>query len=265
MTRRVIIIGSPLSMKTQDVRFYHGVTEDADTYVRFFKSATGGAFDASEIFVLVNPTWEALRKTLRSQETYYTILVYTGHGFISERTSKTTLNINSRERIEVSRIISHIQSDRKLLLIDTCRVKTNQMESFSGLGDPEWRLHFPSSLSKIKARRIFDGKLAQTSEGTQIIYSCSPGEYSGIDFHGSTFTHALLRPVSNWSKIIDRGNTLSIRDSFRFSRIILRNHSQRPTQLVSKISKPNFPFAVRYTMDMLQKSNRIVYYPNIIS
>src|SRR4051812_49421070 len=171
MIRKVHIIGSPLNHNAD--AFESGIDVDVNNYFNYFQSPTGGAYDVSEIKYLHNPSWLELQSHLILHPADYTTLVFSGHGFHSVKYNGTVLDLNSNEKVLLKGIRKLINSPKKLIIVDACRTFVNdQYSNLTGVGDPAAYMQFPSRLSKREARFIFNKAVANSKNGTQILYSC---------------------------------------------------------------------------------------------
>lgn len=251
MKRNVIIIGSPLN-DTNSV-FYSGVEKDIENYYAFFTSPTGGAFTGYELSTMINPSKQDLIDCLNSESEFneFTTVVFTGHGF--EMNGNTTLNINAYESISLKEIIQNIQSGRKSIITDTCRVYPRTERYSHLMGDPQ-PISFRSNLTFYDARSIFDNGLKKTSPGLQILYSCKSGEPSGISQDGSYFSNALLGGIKNWSSKVERYSVLLGEGAYKCSKFHLERNpiaNQTPKRGYSN-ERANYPFAVRLGSELLR-------------
>jgi hypothetical protein len=248
--RHIFIVGSPVN---EDEAFQSGVKADVINYKRYFQSPIGGAFDpAHEITILKNPSWKRLKAHLMASTADFTIFIFTGHGFFATNTEKVVFNISAEDAVSAKTIIEHIQSPKKLIISDSCQSYMEGYHYFEGLGDTEQYMSFHSSVTKLRARHLFNSAIIASPKGTQLLLSCSRGQESVLSPTGSFFSYALLTSSQSWSNINSRDTILTALQAGKMTTAFLkRNYSselttQKPSCFVTKL-KPNFPIGVKYS------------------
>lgn len=249
LTRRIFIVGSPVN---EDHAFQSGVMVDVINYLRYFQSAIGGAFDRDEITLLKNPSWKRLKGYLIAHPADFTIFIFSGHGFFEPSTRKMVFNISGEDAVAAQTIIDQIQSPKKLIISDACQTYMEGYHHLEEMGDVEQYMSFRSSLTKLRARQLFNRAITDSPNGTVILTSCSPGQESVLSPTGSFFSCALLNSCQTWSDTNFNDTVLTVNQAGKMATSFLkRNYSpeqttQKPSYLFTKL-RPNFPIGVKYS------------------
>jgi hypothetical protein len=153
MKRKAILIGAP-EVKTSK-KYLQGVDLDVNIYINFLQSPLGGAWDKREINAIKNPDKESLIKLIRSVNTDYLLIVFSGHGSFA-LSGRTTFLINKTESITLENLTNLTSTVSKVtFVLDTCRnfVDSN-LSNFIG----EKVLSFPANISKEQSRILFESQ-----------------------------------------------------------------------------------------------------------
>src|SRR6266566_997687 len=112
MTRKALIVaGSALDLP--------GVEKDVMNYKQFFMSPLGGAWMASEVSVLKNPTKEQVEMYIRALQTAdYSITIFAGHGSHPKRNGSTVVELRPGVQLEADDL--KIGATKHTLVLDCC-------------------------------------------------------------------------------------------------------------------------------------------------
>lgn len=121
MKRRAILIfndGGPSN-------YLPGVKIDKANYLKFLKSAEGGAWEDSEIMVYDNNCDRALLLAYinmyrQSVQTGYWLIIFSGHGYVNDQ-NQTILELSPGKECSVDDIEKATEYTRRLLIADSCR------------------------------------------------------------------------------------------------------------------------------------------------
>lgn len=238
MNRHALIICSPLS--PGDTYYLPGAEADLDSYVDYFKSATGGAWSAGEITVLQNPSLSVVRSKLPTlQGKDYGVVVFGGHGKL-DKFGRTILDLNDREQMDSDEL--RAGSPKQTLIVDCCR---------------EWPkvkdIMFTEAAVRKAAKDIaahreeFAKRVRAASSGLCVLWSCSRGQTAGESPQGGRYTLGLLRSAELWASQQTSGPTmLSVVEAHgKAEEITKRLSGGRQTPDIERPrSGPYFPFAV---------------------
>jgi hypothetical protein len=240
MKRQAVLIGAPGSQYSDD--YLQGVDFDIKNYIRFLQSPSGGAWDKSEIVAIKNPKGENLLGFIKAIRADYVLTIFSGHGAYSYN-GQTILAINRTQHLTLEALVS--SAHKQMLIVDACRSFVDS--GISGFLGEELR-SFPSRLTKLQARTIFDTYLKKCENGVVICYSCSEGETSIDSSDGGYFTTSLLDKTQQWVEYHSKFNILPINSAFTLAKNYLINNltdCQNPQLKTSGKRNYWFPFAIR--------------------
>ncbi len=249
MTKKVLIVIGSLSLTHK--KHLPGSKVDGINWQNYFLSATGGGFYKYEIKILENPSFIELFSEINSNVAEYSIVIFSGHGFFSVQLRQTVLQINDQETFPSSYLLNG--SSRQLIVIDSCQ-NLDRKQSSNFIGDAAPYLDFPNDLMPYQARTLLDENLRQGPPGTAMIFSSSVGHSSWSTPNGSNFSNAILTSARNWASHFEPNCILTISGAHDFSIKHLKKNAkqiQRPEILRSN-NRVNFPFAVRYSIEIAQ-------------
>lgn len=178
MKRKALLIGNTGGL--------NGVILDVERMASFLKSRSGGAWFASEIETLVNPTKVGLQSSLlriRALAPDYVTVMFTGHG-AHERQTILQLN-NSGETIEESALLNLAR--RQVSIFDCCRVVPEQFQKSSVALDS---LSFRESYDPVRER--YDARIMQAIPQQVRLYGCAIGQCSYDTPNGALYLTNLL-------------------------------------------------------------------------
>ncbi|HTV84364.1 MAG TPA: caspase family protein [Dyella sp.] len=230
LTRKALLIMSP----DEEIP---GVMIDKENWNNHLHSPTGGAWQGSEVQLLVSPTRSELISAMNWLNVAdYTFIAYSGHGSARSET-ETILNINDQQTIAARDLIS--KAAKQTLILDCCRRLQRR-------GITEARLIKSIAMDSYKdpnlARILFDQHLRDCAPFRVQLNSCSLDQYAGDDdTAGGIYTAALIRSA----QATPSGKVLGIREAHHAARqvVIDLQPSQTPTGMYPR-SGPSFPFGI---------------------
>lgn len=188
MKRKALIIGN--------TRGETGVGVDVKGYLQFLKSDIGGAWEAQEVCVSLDPMRSEILQLLESyrrQGLDYFMLIFAGHGGFSRQYGETVMELSKPNGIAQDLRESETLNIavRQLNILDCCRsyydepmIKRGFEMINAGRVDTSMRM---------RARMLYDKQLQNSCTGTYSLYACSIGESAeGYSDKGGVFSSALL-------------------------------------------------------------------------
>ena len=243
MKRNCLIIGAPGSDTKGN--YLEGVNRDIDTFQTFLQSAGGGAWNSSEIDIIINPRRSLLRSRLTSRNAYdFTITFFSGHGGICNHDNSTYLALNNlEEEIDVNELVNG--SDRQLIIVDSCRSYYKRAATLAG--DAMMKAESYTRDSRLLARALYDSHLEASEHGCIVAYAASEGEAANDTTEGGAFTQALLRSGSEFSRGGNQQGILGFNMAFTAAKneVSQKYRSQNPCIVGSTRRRYWFPFAVK--------------------
>ncbi len=119
MKRKVLIIINPGVVG--DEHYCKGVYVDRDNYKAYFMSSIGGYWNESEIIIREKPSRGTVLLDLVSMsDCDYSIVIFCGHGYYSERTMSNMLILNDENQVLDSDKIKQ-GCTKRLIILDCCR------------------------------------------------------------------------------------------------------------------------------------------------
>lgn len=170
-----------------------GVPKDMDAMKYFLLSPSGGAWENTETFDIVQPISKVqflncLRKATSNYE--YLFIYFSGHGELS-RAYDPLFVLPGGEEVSLNEIKTICTSIPTLMIADSCQglqkfgdggILTEGRKMFS-VTDP---------LKMFKARRAFDKELRVLPSIFTFVSSVSPGQYAGDGNLGGRYSYNLL-------------------------------------------------------------------------
>lgn len=237
MSRAALLIGAPGT----DLP---GVTLDIKNLSSFLKLPVGGAWAASEINVLTNPSRAEFDISLSAlKRADYSFAFFAGHGRYSVQRHTTELQLQPGVHLDIATL--RAGAPKHTVIADTCRVLHSvvlkkAMEAFTA--DARY-------FSESNARQIFDRHLAQCPTGLVELNSCSINETAGEDSSdGGLYTSSLLMIARNWAQRTKGSgqHVYSIKEAHdEATKLVIHRSAgrQNPKSMYPR-SSPYFPFAV---------------------
>lgn len=188
MKRKALIIGNT-SGET-------GVGVDVANYSNFLTSDKGGAWDAGEVDISLDPTRAEILCLLARYKRMgldYFMLIFAGHGGFSRRLGETVMELSSpggrAEDLNETETLG--VAPRQLNILDCCRCYYD--DPMIKEGAHLVNASFQMSIARSIARGIYDDRLRASCKGTSTLYACSIGQTAeGESEEGGVFSNALL-------------------------------------------------------------------------
>lgn len=187
MKRKAVLIGNTAGLE--------GVKIDINQFNTFLLSTKGGAWNSSEIEILLNPSKNSLLARLSSirQDQYdYSIVMFSGHG---GQTRETVLEINDHSETVSENQLQNL-STRQLNIYDCCRC---YLETFEKAAQDRMKIASFTESNRDRVRRIYDARIMQAITQQAALYSCSIGEKSYDTPNGAVYLGNLLKSACNIS------------------------------------------------------------------
>jgi len=248
MKKLAILIGAPGQTNTD--KHLKGVYSDMANYQRFLQSPSGGGWEKNEIGTIKNPDKAKLVAAIKNLGYFdYILTVFSGHGAYSID-GKMILGINSTEHLFLSQLVS--KAPKQMFIIDACRgFFDSGLYGFLG----EELRRFPSKLTKLQARNLYNKYLTKCENGLVVCYSCSVGESSWSSNDGGQFTTSLLDTTQQWIETPSQYNILPIHAAFTKAKNYVVRYAPRKYKQTPQLAKSNartywYPFAIRKAEDL---------------
>jgi hypothetical protein len=234
-----------------------GVNWDLKNYQNYLKDDIGGKWQDAEIVVLHNKTSAEIKATIDRVRNFnwdYTLVVFTGHGYINARDKLTYLCVSDGD---ISENDLQTQCPKQTQIFDCCRSVEYVSESsnFSGqnlakggtIGFVQANTHRRVITD---ARNKFETAINNSDKGICKAYSCIEGQTSGDNPNsGGVFSTALLKVGYDFgSRDRSDGYWLPIREAVEETKNKLKR-DRLTTQIPSFVSFPpnmrnTHPFAI---------------------
>ncbi|WP_257309748.1 caspase family protein [Geothrix fuzhouensis] len=247
MTRKALIIANPGEAGASN--YCEGVARDVENYSSFLKSPIGGLWYDSEISILDRPTAMRLQTTLSViGNVDYLFLVFSGHGWYSEKTKSTIVSLRNGEDFDSSEL--KLPSIRQTIVLDCCRESYDERPVAKSLIEKAAR-RMPQ-LHPERCRKAFDKGIVECPKELLVLYGCSIGERSGDDSQqGGAYSSSLIDSVQSWyeQKDIDTDKyyaSLDIPDAHQAAvGLVTKKRGGRQNPMISKPrSGPYFPIGI---------------------
>ena len=210
-TRRALLVASPDI--PNDV--LPGARIDVENFADFLTSLEGGAWERAEIRQLFNPTKTELLQAVRELSWVdYAFLTFSGHGChrVSRELSETSLKLTTNESCNVVEV--NPRNDRHLLVIDACRAIVREPDRFIRSRLTAMANALPRTITREKARSLFEDAYSAADAGHAVIYSCKVGQAAGESQYGGYFSRSLVGVSSSWACSASPNEVLSVRSAF---------------------------------------------------
>ncbi|OZB42156.1 MAG: hypothetical protein B7X50_05120 [Alishewanella sp. 34-51-39] len=178
MKRKALLIGNSNGLA--------GVKLDISNMSSFLTSDRGGAWNSSEIVVLMNPTkieLAAAIKKVKEERPDFSVVLFSGHGGYRKQ---TVLELNKDgETVEESLLLNIAQ--RQITILDCCRsviqtvAKALDSVSFAALRE---------SYNPVRER--YDQRIMQAIPQQVQLYGCSVGQASYDTSNGAVYLNNFL-------------------------------------------------------------------------
>jgi hypothetical protein len=178
MKRKALLVGNTTGLP--------GVKHDIERFSRFLQSNRGGAWQQTEIQVMVRPPLADLKNAIaqaRLLRPDYMIVLFSGHGGYLR---STQLQINRSAELIDERELQEL-APRQLNIYDCCRdVITESLQK------AEEALTAMALDSASGVRQKYDNRIMQAAEQQALLYSCRIGESSIDTGDGALYLGELL-------------------------------------------------------------------------
>jgi len=173
-----------------------GAKQDVDLLYELLASDLSGAWEAGEITILRNPSYNQIISAIAGLSSVaYGFISYSGHGYHAEELDETKIctieNQGKPYWMSISQLVP--RCSKYTLSIDCCRnVKTEYFAeaierkaaaSFSLIQRPP----------RYKYRQLFDSRVETAENGGTKMYSCNLNESAGETSRGGYFTRGLVK------------------------------------------------------------------------
>jgi len=249
MKRGAIIIANPGEVGTED--YCKGVLEDVEDYQNFLRAAHGGLWENSEIYMpLIKPSVSEVLKAIDSlKKCDYSLIIYSGHGYLSKNDSSTILVLSKGEELDSSRLRN--LSNKQTIILDCCRCV-----AVSPILD-EAIIKTAAVLAKLNpqdCQRYYNDRIEKCKDHLLVLHSCKAGEYSYDSNHrGGCFSNHLLHTANDW--VQKKRNDVDISKKYSIHSVVeafsdseIKVHAETGNRQHPEIFKPRsapyFPFAV---------------------
>jgi len=246
--RTAILIGSSGSCP-RTPGYLYGVEVDKERYLQFLQSPAGGAWRASEIQVLTNPSFAAvLRAVELTRGSAFTLTIFCGRGEHETRTEDAQLYINDRHAIPAYALRTH--APRQMLIADayrSTRLQTLHEREHAIVAHPE---AVSNSEYRRSCRYLYDSAFLAAEEGRSDVYSCKQNESSTEDpREGSLFSQLLVSQSVAWAEASRSGPraaaVLTLPSAVaRVSKALINRRERQTPKLRHGRGLPSLPFAV---------------------
>jgi len=241
LLRKALIIGAP------DVKPpLPGVIIDVNDIQNYLKSPTGGAWQESEIEVMMSPRAaevEARLRLFRGKD--YVLVTCSGHGahLDPDDINSTFMYLQEKETMRIRDM--NPGNLRFTIIADICR-EFVPVHLRAALEDMAKSMVLESAPSWSEARRLYDMAIMANPEGGIIAYSCDINQTAADDGTGGFFTQELLKAPMTLAtpKFVTR-RVVDIYDAFQFAkeRTLAEHSPQRPV-LDAGRRRTFFPFGI---------------------
>lgn len=228
-----------------------GCVRDVERLSRWLRNTAGGAWEASEIKVLNNPSRSDINfAKLPLNLADFGFVAFSGHGWIKEsisghRTQKIVLG--SGEDMDFNELKP--TGPKSIMSCDACREVERPVRYQMSTKSAAILERFMERRSRADYRAAYERAIDAALPGVFTMYSCSPDQYAGEDpLNGGLFTDVLLSVGERWYESAGQG-VLPIDQAFEtaraaVSRAASSSSPQDPTGGPSNRSGNSFPFGV---------------------
>jgi len=247
MTRKTLIISNPGEAGAEN--YCNGVFRDVENFMAFLKSPIGGLWYDNEINSISRPTAKELLNAIAAIGSVdYLFLVFSGHGWYSEKTRSTIITLKKDEDFDSSNLI--LRNIRQTMILDCCRERYDERPTAKSFIEKAARKM--SQIHPDQCRRAFDRKIEEAPRELIVLSGCSIGERSGDDPQsGGAYSSSLIDAAHDWYEVqnVDTSQyfaSLSIPDAHQSATpsVIRKRGGRQNPQIEKPRSGPYFPFAV---------------------
>lgn len=189
MKRKALLIGNSNGLA--------GVKLDISNMTRFLTSDRGGAWNSSEIVVLMNPTKIELVREIRDIKGAgpdFSVVLFSGHGGYRKQ---TILELNKDGETVEESLLLNIAS-RQITILDCCReVSQTVTKAFDSVSLEAFR----ESYNPVRER--YNQRIMQAIPQQVQLYGCSVGQGSYDTSNGAVYLNNFLAAA----KVIDTSSS----------------------------------------------------------
>lgn len=242
MKRQAIIIGSNPDTKIP------GAIADVHAWEKFLLSLMGGAWNASEIKTLINPTNSQAIINIISNAAYvdYAFIVFSGHGGIYKREKdalgffETFLYLNNNNVLSERQLNPGKNCPRCTIMIDCCRGHVPELDTI--LKEASALEDIQTKFSREYFRELFDDQLDRSEKGCVKIYSTSMGSEASDQI---SFSRILIKSANSYFIKNQKKTILQIDEAVNFAKQTMSNIlPQQNPQYYGGRRLVHFPFAI---------------------
>ncbi len=209
MTRKVIIVKG----YSEDLTELHSDNYYVNSYVSFFKSIAGGAYEIDEIITLLEPSAFNLQETISKLNIEYCIIVFIGHG--ATQKNYQLFKLNKTEIIQPGQL--NFIADRNLIILESCRSEVDSVLAVD-LSDKLPKFKYGGTvrapIDRIKAKELYFQSINNTDHGIVICFACTSNEEAwnyyfsfGLlqksqDYHLESMFHFQVHSIQTMMKIL---------------------------------------------------------------
>jgi len=243
MSRKALLISNPGESGASN--YCEGVNVDMKSYTQFLMSPAGGAWEESEIIRLHKPDATTLDSNIDNISTHnYTLIVFSGHGFYSQQSMSTIIELNKHTNYDSLRLRRY--ATKRTIILDCCRKIEKQYLTESALNKFA-RAYSP--LNPQRCRYYYDLMISRCPNGILVGNACSIDETAGDSAEkGGYYSHSLLTCSRGFAENSSPNNPaiFMFPDAHECAKnqvSSLSGGNQNP-QIEKPRSGPYFPFAV---------------------
>jgi hypothetical protein len=225
------------------------VEKDGPLYSSYLQSPLGGAWTASEIGMLKNPSPAQVQAAVRALGLAdYSMVVFSGHGYYSANKGSTIIELTPG--VEIDSLDLSQGTTKRTVILDCCRVVIKELVLEQMMRKS---LAKADSIPNVEAARFYyDKQISDCPSGLVKLFACSINETAGDDSQlGGVYSHSLVSGAEEWAKEGGKNTSTSYyildvsdaHDRAAVRVVRLSGGTQNPT-IQKPRSGPYFPFAV---------------------
>jgi hypothetical protein len=247
VNRRSLIISNPGELGAKN--YCEGVFKDVENYKKFLSSPIGGYWGTNVVEHLDRRTEKEVKAALsKISSADYSLIVFCGHGYHSDETDSTILELRKGEEIDSDDLRG--VTSKQTIILDCCRVRAKTLLL-------EDRL-FEAALAKSHkfdgeaCRRYYNNQIVKCRDGIIVLKACSIDEEAGDDSEkGGYYSYNLLKFAKRWANETIVNNSigydiLSAPEAHELckSNVIDKSKGAQHPQIEKARSEPYFPFTI---------------------
>ncbi len=241
VSRKAILIANPGEYGAEN--YCEGVNKDMENYTAFLKSPLGGFWYDYEIEKFNKPSSNVVRDAIQSiKSVTYSMIIFCGHGWYSERQRSTILELNKSDHIDSADLRNG--SKKHTLILDCCR-KIEPFEFSEGLKAAMRKVF---TLNPTDCRKYYDLRIEECEATLVVMHACSINETAGDNSeNGGYYSFSLIERAKDWAGTTSTKpsifSVVSAHDSASPNVKRLSGNRQNP-QIEKPRSAKYFPFAI---------------------